>query len=240
MSKAITDLKISVAILTPTTRRPVGLDRCRYYVERCRKYVEENTDWTLTGFEHVVAEGDDGPEQPAQNLSRNLMNALSGAAPYEFHVVFEDDDWYREDYLARMLELRLSPSCGFYGFGDSTYYFLPDRSRRHLWNTEHASLCNTAWDRDSAEKIVKRCCNYAYNRKSAFIDKMLWQEARGKGVLEMTDVPSIGMKGLPGQAGIGIGHRPRGAEWRADADGAWLRERMGNEDAEWYLNLNVK
>jgi hypothetical protein len=68
-----------------------------------------------------------------------------------------------------------------------------------------------------------------------FVDLRLWGAAQGGRVWNPDARQMIGIKGMPGRAGIGIGHRPRGS-WPKDRDLAVLRRWIG-DDAEAYAGF---
>jgi hypothetical protein len=63
-----------------------------------------------------------------------------------------------------------------------------------------------------------------------FFDITLWELARKKNTLLFTNQNvSIGIKGLPGRAGIGYGHEPKG--FITDTGGRQLKKWVG---PEWF------
>ena len=48
----------------------------------------------------------------------------------------------------------------------------------------------------------------------------------------------VGIKGMPGRAGIGIGHRP-GSSYCSDPYWRKLVEFIGQEDAQYYIDLGL-
>jgi hypothetical protein len=93
--------------------------------------------------------------------------------------------------------------------------------------TDHASLGATAL-RGSAIDLLRRICA----KGSRIIDVDLWRDFNGaKTLLESRTV--VGIKGLPGRAGIGVGHRK--SFGTPDDDGHVLRGWIGDERASEYL-----
>ena len=75
-------------------------------------------------------------------------------------------------------------------------------------------------------------------KRSGFgVDARLWSLAKASGLKcdEYDDMPVIGVKGLPGCAGLGVGHRPN-ATWHDDTELKKLRQWVG-ADAEVYAGL---
>ena len=168
--------------------------------------------------------------RPGQNtLARNLLAAIPHVR-YDKVLFIEDDDFYPPDYCAMQCE-RLDSVAWISGDPMSRYYHVPSRRFRFMVNEGCASLCQTGL-RSEYLLVLENVLSSG----SHFIDRDLWLAmARSRRDLSMAPHPVVGMKGLPGRAGIGIGHRPemQPLQWSADPDGRVLREWIG-EDAELY------
>jgi hypothetical protein len=153
-------------------------------------------------------------------------------------VVVEDDDWYHPDYLAVMDDLLDHVQLA--GVREALYYKLPLRKWMPLKNKDHATLSATAF-RSHLLPLVERSCQ---TFKSVFIDMYLWAEASKEGTgltCGLVDnraadgrAYQVGMKMMPGAAGLGLGH---GAEGQADSAFQKLRQWVGAEDCAVYSGL---
>ncbi len=155
-------------------------------------------------------------------LARNICVAIPEVV-YDKVLFVEDDDWYSSSYVSEMANC-----LGFTDIVGETrahYYHIPTKRYRILDNLSHASLCQTGI-RSSLLPLVQQICN---ERKNSFIDVRLWENFRGSRSLRRT-VNCIGIKGLPGRAGIGIGHRPLlGGGWSTDIDNSVLKSWIGED-----------
>lgn len=160
---------------------------------------------------------------PGQNtLARNLLAAIPEVA-YDRILFLEDDDRYPSDHLETMAT-RLDVAA-IVGDSVSRYYHLPSRRYRLFRNQQMASLCQTGM-RAELLPLLKQVCQASPD----FIDMRLWRAAKATKDLQAGPPSCIGIKGLPGRAGIGAGHRPdRSPEWLDDKDLSVLRGWIGND-----------
>jgi hypothetical protein len=156
---------------------------------------------------------------PGKNTqARNFLAGLDRIGPEAHVAVIEDDDYYAPDWLDKVAEeLR---TASMVGQGWNRYYHVRTGAIRENTNDRHASLCATAF-RDSALGLFRRQCE----RAPRLIDQVLWKHVSSRRVFHGKHV--IGMKGLPGRAGIAGGHEMKTAE---PFD---LRQWIG-DDAEHY------
>jgi hypothetical protein len=133
-------------------------------------------------------------------------------------AVIEDDDYYAPGWLDRVdQELQ---TAELIGQGWNRYYHVKTGAIRQNENDRHASLCASAF-RGAALELFRRQCD----RGPRLIDAVMWKHANSRSVFRAELV--IGMKGLPGRAGIAGGH-----EMTTDAPFD-LRQWIG-DDAEDY------
>jgi glycosyltransferase involved in cell wall biosynthesis len=164
--------------------------------------------------------------KPGQNtLGRNLLAALP-LAVFDKILFIEDDDYYPPEYLAAMA--KLLDSYPIAGEAPARYYNVSTRQFKQLHNGHHASLCQTGIRRELVPSLMRIAC-----REQKFIDIPLWRDHGRTGPL----MPStaVGMKGMPGRAGIGMGHRPN-AGWSDDQKMQTLCAWIG-DDAEAYAQF---
>lgn len=156
-------------------------------------------------------------------LGRNLLAAFPRVTG-DAVVCIEDDDWYAPDYLETVHGwLEHAPIVGE---GRARYYHVGKRRYRELHNAGHASLAATAW-RSHVTSDIRGAIE---REQSPFFDLAIWRIVTG-GLLALNSFRVIGIKGMPGRAGIGGGHHDLCDE--RDPDLEKLREWMG-DDAEHY------
>lgn len=153
------------------------------------------------------------------------MAALLGRVPDRAAVIVaEDDDAYLPEHVETMLSaLKVAELVGQ---RVSLYYNVATRRYREMPGTAHASLGATAL-RGEALHLLRRICAGAPRH----IDVDLWRQFTGPKALLETRT-SVGIKGLPGRAGIGVGHRRHFGE--PDNSGRILREWVGETRARQY------
>lgn len=178
---------------------------------------------------------------------RNMRLALEHATG-DLLFCIEDDDHYSPVYLELMLDLYRS-SCSIYdkqfqlfGCANARYYNVLHRKYAHMQNELHASLCETLWTREQNGLLRDACLS-----GEQFIDIVFWRMAREQQIPGMTvrhADASVGIKGLPGRAGIGVGHRldPR-VQWKSDMTFEVLREWIGTDAmhyGKYYNEMTVQ
>lgn len=233
-----------LTIITCTGDRPEALTLCARYV--ARQTWQGPLQWIVV---------DDGAEpsplpKAADNVSRthirrapswrhggntlalNLLAALP-EVQYDRVLFVEDDDAYAPDYCAVMANLL--DVTGIAGDPISLYYHVPSQRYRIMENLGHASLSQTGI-RAELLPLLRQICRESPD----FIDARLWARSRCPRVLRRIG-KVVGIKGLPGRAGIGVGHRPdeRPTEWTDDPQGAVLREWIGREDSQLYERFTL-
>lgn len=222
-------------VLTPTGARPEAFALCARWM--ARQTYRGAVRWIVV---------DDGPEplsvpdmpeniavevvrpepfwREGQNTqARNLLAGLAVVRDGIPLVIFEDDDWYADDWLDHCAEQL--KRAELVGECRARYYNVATNRGRQLRNERHASLCSTAM-RGKAIQTFRKACQ----RRPKFIDLELWRTHRSRFLFGGHRV--VGIKGLPGRGGIGMGHSKDFAG-QSDTDHALLREWVG-DDAEVY------
>ena len=167
--------------------------------------------------------------QPGENTqARNLLAGLDQVTDGAPLLIIEDDDHYAPSWL-RMADNALG-RAELVGETRARYYNVSDWRWREHNNTTHASLCATGL-RGPALSFFRSCCVAQYR----FIDLTLWRNYSGSKRLFASHLVT-GIKGLPGRAGIGMGHRSSLHGSTPDPTRARLRAWLGN-DADAYLSL---
>lgn len=162
---------------------------------------------------------------PGQNTQAACMDAGLGHVPDDARLlVMEDDDLYLPEHVETMAAaLGRAELVGEFG---ARYYNVATRRHRTIPSDRHASLAATGCRGDALALLRDICA-----RGSRRIDMELWHGYTGaKAALPMANV--VGIKGLPGRAGIGVGHRPDFGQ--PDPSGNTLRAWVG-ERARAYL-----
>jgi len=238
----LTTYKDGITVITPTGDRPTALLRCHYYLERqtikpnqwliADDGANKSANKLLTSLPLEILEHK-YPNNKALSFTGNLL-ALISKIEFSKIIIFEDDDWYHPQYIEHTLQrLKDVIICGS---SHAIYYNVKFRKYRINQNSNRASFCETAFKADLIPKLKKAC----YPRGSAFVDARLWKHVREnklKHLLSNDKRICVGIKGLPGRKGIGIGHRP-GGSYRTDPSWNMLKHLIGNEDAQYYMDLN--
>lgn len=226
---------MKVSVVTPTADRPVAFALAERWMAR----------QTFQPDEWIVADGGQravdltmGQHRywaprcaGAENFAHNLLNGLR-LATGDVVVFVEDDDWYSPTHIETLVNaFGQETLCA--GDNVQQYYNVQHRLFRRFDNVG-ASLCQTAIRRAAIplfESIVHRCLA----SKTYGIDTTFWRAVPTSQWAITGKVTCVGIKGLSGQSGLGIGHRPDGPSWTPDPTGAKLRELIG-ADADVYLS----
>lgn len=157
-------------------------------------------------------------------LCRNVSLALEHVTQPKV-LFIEDDDYYPPGYVQYMADAL--DAAALVGQIPARYYNVRTRQYRLVGNDRHASLCQTAMKR-TLTSVAQEICEGG----SPFIDLALFRAVHNKWLITSAHHQAVGIKGMPGRAGIGFGHRPHPG-WYPDTDLAVLRSWIG-VDAEVY------
>lgn len=236
----------SLTLITPTCDRPAGIGLAKRWLKRQELREPATIQWL------VCDDGREKAELPAGIIEGDLVvyvehvripPAPSVALSFRGNVaaglcrarcpriaIWEDDDWYPPDYLQFLLD-RFHEGYELIGQARARYYNVATRRHRQLINASHASLCQSAVSSRIGSFLEHRC----RTRGGTFLDLDLWREHPRCARYLHPHSTVVGIKGLPGKAGIGMGHRLPLNE-RFDRDGSVLRRWIG-DDAEHYLGF---
>lgn len=167
--------------------------------------------------------------KPGMNTqSRNLRIGLSvlKGRKIEYVFIIEDDDYYKPNYLEKMLE-HLEKHM-VVGEMNTIYYNIPLQSWINHHNQRHCSLFQTAFHINYL-KMFEGCCT----NEREFIDCRFFRLVKNAHIFYEGTL-SVGMKGLAGRAGIGMGHRLH-RDYKKDPNFEKLKELLGN-DYKYYIN----
>ena len=229
-----------VSLITPTRDRPDAFALCERWMGR--QSYNGPLQWIVAddGEAAVVCRrGQEHLRLPTATDSRSSFrnNLLAAIERVRFDKILfiEDDDWYAPTYIEMMFSAL--DRWEIVGETNARYYHV--RFRKYLIhsNTFHASLCQTGI-RATLLPTVKAILTES--RFPERLDGSLWKRSGltdgCKGLLQPTTL-TVGMKGLPGRAGLGIDHHQQELvrRYSADPEGRQLRDWIG-DDAEFYGN----
>ena len=246
---------IDLTVLTCACHRPEAWALSEFYMRRQTLQpvqwivLDDDTPWSVCtmGQEYVHNTAWAGRGALVAKLRYALeRNMIRGSAV----VIWENDDWYDPRWLqivASWLE-----QGAIVGEGKSLYYNVRGRWWMQHKNMWHASLCETAFRRDTFADMLR----ILQTNTDPYIDCRLWPGLANLGdqppadaklfpyVMADPDVTgmrlSVGIKGMPGKNGYGVGHQygclPSG---HRDPLGAKLREVIGEEDTQRYDGFYV-
>lgn len=217
---------MKVSVITPTCDRPIAFALSEGWMAR----------QTVQPQEWIVADGGQQPvvctqgqrhlHAPApagvQNFASNLVRALE-AVRGDIVVCWEDDEWYGPTHLEQALSLFTADTLAV-GDDEQRYYHLPRRCWRTFQHTG-ASLSQTALRASAIPELLASIRECAA-RSSYGVDAAFWKRLAPATTRRARGQTSVGIKGLPGQVGLGIGHRPD-HQWTADPSGRTLRTWVG-------------
>lgn len=256
-----------LTLITPTADQPTGIALAERYIARQTIYDTDRVQWIVSddGLEpalltmgqlHIyrTRPRNDPNYTGWVSLAENLLAALPHVRGRAVAII-EHDDRYPRKYLEHALG-RLFPTSGGGGgggadlTGESVMRYYHVGQRRYWTNRQFGScLCQLTFKADHLhlfEWTIKRVMR---TQAAKMIDYQFWWYAKRKGLkLDMEGLTGetsggrgvVGIKGLPGRAGIGMGHRPAGAPngvpWRDDPEAEVLRQWCG-DDAGNYLRF---
>lgn len=243
-----------VSVVTPTCDRPVGM---RLLVEWMARQTRKPDEW-------IVADGSRHPIQTmppgsgslvtkhlaitskgpgVENFLNNLDRGIR-AATGDLIIIMEDDDYYAPAHIETIVAQLSPPEKQIAGDNLQRYYNLAQRCYRTMHN-RGASLCQTAFTRDLVPTFLQvigerrdriTSPNPNERRRAIGVDFYFWHAVpREHWALTHTGTV-VGMKGLPGLAGLGMGHRPAGG-WSSDPNLTVLKQLVGPDAAALYAEL---
>ena len=223
---------MNVYALTPTGMRPEGLALLGEYLN-AQNYrgpltwvIVDDCDpqtripYTRAGITVEVIR----PEwrwKPGANTQAKSMAAGLTAVPDDATLfILEDDDVYLPNYINTML----AQSAELIGERDARYYHVVSNHWRVLPGKIHSSMASTVC-RGKALQLLREICNSGLKR---MLDMNLWKTFDGSKML-LSEHNVIGIKGLPGRAGSGVGHRKKfGSVDIDDTLGRWIGDYADN------------
>ena len=196
-----------ITAITPTGDRPLAFSLCRRWMEQQTRKPDQwivvddgkNPMQPFDGIDYIRREP--LPGDPKFTLAENLKAAIPHIKGDKI-IIIEDDEYYAPIYIEVMRK-----NFGRHevvGIGKSRYYHLPSGGYMIIGNMGHASLAQTA-----ISKSFLPIFQSILVPGKLYIDYEIWRRAkmRKSGRVFLDPKPIyVGIKGLPGRAGIGRGH----------------------------------
>ena len=240
-----------IVLVTPTGCRREQINLCKMFMER-QTYTGEvtwiivddctprTTDQINTGFRENWTVLKIYPHPPYGGVNTQARNMTAGFncidanfKPEDIEAVFiiEDDDYYKPQYLERMM----ARFDGYKVLGEmnTVYYNVLYRTYFVNRNTSHSSLFQIAL-RPEMMPLFRSCFAEKFI-DFKFYEKLHAQEyvRRGEVGFFNEDNLAVGMKGIPGRAGIGAGHG-RLLNMLPDPGLIYLNKILINGDSKFY------
>jgi hypothetical protein len=173
--------------------------------------------------------------QGENTYGQNLLLLLDEAKqlPFDKLLIIEDDEWYGPDYLAEMD--RALDDCDLAGEFKPRYYCVRTRTyKTHGADGKlgHSCLCRTGLNRNTWPLLREVILDRDHDGPP-FYDRVLWRWKPDRKLI-VEKALSVGIKGMPGRAGIGGGHHGH-FSYAPDPELKVLREWIGS-DAERYAS----
>lgn len=222
-------------LVTPTADQPAGLTLCERFmaaqtldVRQCQWIVVDDgvEAAALTMGQKHIRRPREADCTPTQSFCRNLLAALPQVKG-EWIVFIEHDDYYTPAHLEMLAGLAEKKGAQIVGDGMQRYYNVHQRCYR-VFENYGACLCQTAIS-VSLMPMITKTIEDLLKRNKYGVDAQLWRNVpESKWGVKLAG-SALGIKGLPGRAGLGLGHRPTtDGKWTADPDLAMLRSWIGD------------
>jgi hypothetical protein len=191
------------------------------------------------------------PDDPKHTMILNMRAALQAIAGEKILFV-EDDEYYAPHYVEEMA--RRLDGYEVVGIARSKYYHLPTGGFLRHSNMDHASLAQTGFRGSFLHEFATLLNGDMFLdiriwKKVGNTQKLNWGEqtcvvgerviGNGRGLLFDDGADAklyVGMKGLPGRAGIGCGHREY-REYLQDTPDREVLKRWIPEDYRFYMEI---
>jgi hypothetical protein len=170
-------------------------------------------------------------DDPKHTLNRNLTAALPLITGDKIFII-EDDEYYAPEYIEEMS--RRLDQHEVVGLLRYKYYHLPTGGYINGLNSTHANLAETAFRNTFLSEFSE-----TLNVGDTFIDLRTWKRAGTRGYRFDDSGKSlfVGIKGLPGRAGIGIGHNSAFYRNHIDTADRAMLKKLAPKDYQVYLDI---
>lgn len=214
-----------ITVITPTHNRPAVWPLLERWM---RAQTRPPAQWIVVddgdapppltmGQQYLRRQGED---VGGASLARNLLAAIP-AVRGQYVFLIEDDDYYAPDHIAMNLERLEAHEAS--GCSWMRYYNVEQQGWRKSQNA-CSTLSGTSF-RASKLPTFRQACETALATDTYHVDRYFWRKMKAGCLHEERTM--IGMKGMPGEKGIGIGHRKVG--WHDDPLFAKLRAWTGSD-----------
>lgn len=227
----------NVTLITPTRNRPISFELLEGWVRR--QTVQPN-QWIVVNdgklpYRYTMGQ-DVIHRSPRSGEGHSLPENLLAAIPHthgDFIFVIEDDDWYHPTYIEEHVKA-LEGGQDIVGCKPSRHYNLLTRRFRVFQFEGHCNLGSTAVSKHGLRELHKVCRDRADFR----VDVNLWPRVARKVIREnpTEKVAHVGLKGMPGEPGLGMGHRVNYGT-RDMSDMPVLRQWIGQADWDVYRRV---
>lgn len=220
-----------LTLITPTGDRPGSFELCREMISRQSLIpytwivVDDGQvpldESLLRGIEYIrrIPQSTD----PKHTLGVNMSVAMQYVRTNRTAII-EDDDFYRSDYLETLY--RMLDKQSLVGVGEALYYNIPLRKYKIHRNRRRASWCNTAFRKEVYNHVRRMAA-----RHTIHLDIKVWKTWSGGTKVLMLDQANpitIGIKGVPGRAGMTNGWNPHRLPLEDDQQYSFLRKRLSS------------
>jgi len=197
----------TITAITATGDRPMAFALCQRWMKMQTRQPDQ---WlvvddgqipveSFTPMEYIRREPQ--PNDPKPTLILNLRTILPLVRGGKI-LFMEDDEYYSPDYIEEMS--RRLDQYELVGIMRSKYYHLISGGYFTHANIRHASLAATTFRSSFLPKVAE----ILNKDNNPFLDMRMWPRAGNRGYLFTDTEKSLyaGIKGLPGRAGICVGH----------------------------------
>lgn len=234
-----------IALITPTGGRPKQFELCKRWMQQ-QTYtqpvlwvvvddcvpitadipVDFRDNWEIVRI-YPTIKWEVGKNTQASNL-KCAINELKKRSDITHIFIVEDDDYYRPEYLERMMNL--FGEYDLIGERNTLYFNKQECKVRNMNNTTRSSLFQSAFTFSILsifDKIILQ--------NKTHIDTQLWKQVRNSNLIDHG--LSIGVKGFPGRGGIGVGHRESVYNDLPSIKGDFQKLKMlFGDDYKYYIN----
>lgn len=234
----------TIEAVTLTGGRQLAFELCETWISKQTRppdfwtVVDDVEEPTITTMGQTVIRRIPFWEPGQRTLNVNLRTALEAEPRADVIAIIEDDDHYGPEWFetieAHFVDF---PGDVIFGEGWTTYYNVQTQRWLRNSNSEHASLCATAWRSSLNHGIHDLLCTL--KPQSPFVDALIWRDYGDQGTIARSQNVT-GIKGLPGRPGCGRGHdAERSLKWTPDFGGNYLKTLIGPDDAALYRGLAI-
>ncbi len=186
---------------------------------------------------HIQAEIRKGPIVWQEGLNTQKVNLTEALKHVKGKYLFfaEEDDYIHPKFIETMVWML--DRFVLVGESNSKYYNVAVPGWKQMGNFRHASLSATGMRIEALPHLEK-----AIATQGLYVDIELWNSVRQAGLptLLFSDKQlSVGIKGMPGRAGIGVGHT-KTKDYLIDPKGDKLGEWIGADAVHYRPFLSSK